>query len=58
MVRIVVKNGHLKDMCSDEIGLCARNIGSLGSIMDTIGRVYMITQEKENLHFGLLQFRI
>ena len=45
-------------MCSDEIGLCARNIGSLGSIMDTIGRVYMITQEKENLHFGLLQFRI
>ena len=38
MARFIVKNGHHKDMCYDEIGLCAQNIDTfLGSIINTIG---------------------
>ena len=43
MARLVVKNGHSKNMCYDEIGLCAPNIHILGSIMYTIGRLHVIT---------------
>jgi hypothetical protein len=39
----MVKNGHQIDMCCHEIGLYAQNIDSiLGSIMNTIGRAYVI----------------
>ena len=44
MARLGVKNGHRKDMCKDEIGLCAQNIDAiLGSIVNTIWRAYVIT---------------
>ena len=37
------KNGHQKHMCYNEIRLCAHNIlTSLGSIVNTIGRAYVI----------------
>ena len=29
MARIALKNGHQKDMCYDEIGLCAQNIDTI-----------------------------
>ena len=45
MARLGVKKGHRKDICNDEIGLCAQNIDAiLGSIVNTIWRVYVITQ--------------
>jgi hypothetical protein len=39
MARLVVKNGHPKDMCHNKIRLCAQNIDTiLGSIVSiTIG---------------------
>ena len=45
MARIVVKNGHQKDTCYNEIGLCAQHISTiLGSLVNnTIGRMYLIT---------------
>ena len=44
MARLVVKNGHQKDiMRLDEIGLCPQNIDT---ILGSIG----ILKEKENLH--------
>jgi len=45
MARLVVKNGHDKDSCYDDIGLCAQIILTiLGSKLNiTIGRAYVIT---------------
>ena len=45
MARLVVKNGHDKDSCYDDIELCAQNILTiLGSILNiTIGRAFVIT---------------
>ena len=43
-------NGHEKDTCNDEIGLCALKFicskFSLSLIMNTIGRVYVIVQKE------------
>lgn len=51
MAGFVVKNKHQKAMCYDEIGLCIQNILTiLGSILDTIGRAYVIVLKKrENM---------
>lgn len=53
----MIKNGHQKDMSSDEIGLCAQHIHIiLVSIIDTIGKVDVMSIEilqfdmQENLH--------
>jgi hypothetical protein len=53
MARFVVKNGHKKDTCFDEVGLCAQNIDTiLDSIVNTIGRVYVINWKRErNFNF-------
>ena len=41
--RLVDMDGHLKDKCKDEIGLCFHSIGSiLGSMINTIVRAYVI----------------
>ena len=38
VVRCRSKNGHLKDMCLIEIGLCAQNVLTiLGSIVNILG---------------------
>ena len=38
--KVVVKNGHQKDMCYNEIGLCAQNKDIiLGFVANTSGRV-------------------
>ena len=38
MARLVVKNGHQKDTCYKEIGLCAQNKDTvLGSVVNRIG---------------------
>lgn len=43
IARLVVEYGHGKDICYDEIGLCALNIDTiLSSIMNPIGRTYVI----------------
>jgi hypothetical protein len=58
MARLVVNNTYQKDMCYDEIGLCAPDIDMLlGSFVSTMGRHICSLEEKENLHFGLLQLR-
>lgn len=58
MARLVVNNKDQKDTCYDEIGLCAPDIDMLlGSFASTIGRHIYSLEEKENLHFGLLQLR-
>jgi hypothetical protein len=47
MARLVVKNGHQKGMCYNEIGLCAQNLDAiLGSIFNTIWKDYVITKRK------------
>ena len=36
-----IKNGHQKDMCYNEVGLCDPNIDTtLGSIVRKVGRTY------------------
>ena len=43
MTRLVVKNGLPKEMCHDEIGLCAKSIDNiLCLILNIIGRAYEI----------------
>ena len=52
MARIVVKNGHCKDMCHDKIHLYAQIIATnLGSLANTIGRPLWPLKDKDNLHF-------
>jgi hypothetical protein len=47
MARFWVKNGFQKDMCYDEIGLCAQNIHTnLGWILNLIRMAYEITQKE------------
>ena len=47
---LVVKNGHQKDMCYNEIGLCAQNKDSvLGSLINRSGRVYVIAQRERRI---------
>ena len=47
MARLIVKNGHQKDTCYNEIALCAQNLDAvLGSIFNTIWRDYVITKRK------------
>ena len=42
--RFLVKKRDQKEVCCDEIELCAKKIGTiLGSILNTIGRVYVIS---------------
>ena len=44
MARLVVKNGHQKETCYNELELCAQNKDNvLGSVVNTIGRAYVIT---------------
>ena len=44
----VVENGHKKDACYNEVGVCAQHIYTiLGSITITLGRVRMIMYDKE-----------
>lgn len=50
--RLVIKNGHQREMCHIENGLLIDII--LGSTDYIIGKTYVITQDKENLHFGHL----
>ena len=46
MRRVVVENGHSKDTCHDNIGLCAYCIDIVvGSMVSTIGRVYVVVHE-------------
>ena len=56
MARLVVKNGHPKDMCHNEIRLCAQNIDTiLGSVVNiTIGGLCDSFKCQENLHFNRL----
>ena len=56
MARLVLKNGHEKDTCCDEIGFCAQNIDTiLRSVVYTFGMGGHIVslEELENLHFDL-----
>ena len=48
-IRRVVKNGHLKDMCHNDIGLRDQNTWTiLGLVASTIGRAHVITwRERE-----------
>ena len=57
MARLVVKNGHDKDSCYDDIELCAQDILTiLGSILNiTIGRAFVITWRERKLHFDILK---
>lgn len=50
MARPGVKRRHQKDMCHDEIGLCARNLDTiLGSIVNIIiVRAYVTTQRERS----------
>ena len=58
MARLVVNNRDQKDTCYDEIGLCAPDIDMLlGSLVSTMTRHICLLEEKEDLHFGLLQLR-
>lgn len=42
--RLLVKKRGKKEVCCDEIELCAKKIGTvLGSVLNTIGRVYVIS---------------
>ena len=60
MAMSVVKDGHHKDMCHDDIGLCVHNIGTiLGSFANSTGRAYITIwnktkKRKEKLHVGLI----
>ena len=55
--KLVVRNKHQKDMCCNEIGPCVQNMDIiLVSIVNPIGRAYVIFKEKENFHFDLLYF--
>ena len=41
--RLLVNKRDQKEVCCDEIELCAKKLGTiLGSIVNTIGRVYVI----------------
>ena len=43
-IRLLVKNGKQTDTSYNKIGLCAQNMSTiLGSVVDTIGRAYVIT---------------
>lgn len=43
-----LRNGHHKDPCHEEIGICAQAIGTiLGSIVNTMGRAYVITETRK-----------
>ena len=56
MARFVVKNGHKKDTCFDEFGLCAQNIDTiLDSIVNTIGTVYVINWKRKRI-FNLTSY--
>ena len=47
MAMSVVKDGHHKDMCHDDIGLCVHNLGTiLGSIANSTGRAYITIWNK------------
>ena len=47
MARLVVKNGHQKDSCHYESGLCAQSIDTiLGSIVNTIGKANVIVSRE------------
>lgn len=61
MARFVVKFGHREEMCLtyNEIELHVDNVDMiLSSLLYTIGRVYVITQREDNLHFDLPSFCI
>ena len=48
MARVVVENGHQKDTCYHETGLCTQNKDStLGTIDSTIGGPMGLPKEKE-----------
>lgn len=55
-MQFVVENGHKKDRCCDESGLCAQQYLDtiLGSTVNTIGRV----KEKDDLHFHCISTSI
>jgi hypothetical protein len=47
--------GHQKDMCSDEIGVCAQNINTIvGLVVNTTGRADVITLRERELHYDLI----
>ena len=52
MARLVTKNRHQKNMCHNEIGLCAQNIDiNIGSTLkQNWESICNCFKEKENLH--------
>ena len=58
MARLVVKNGHQKDSCHYECGLCAQSIYTiLGSIVNIIGRANVIvSREWESSFWSVITF--
>ena len=56
-IRRVVKNGHLKDMCHNDIGLRDQNTWTiLGLVASTIGRAH--ERERERLHAQLAAYNL
>ena len=56
MASLGAKVGHREELCLtyDEIGLRVHNVDMiLSSLLHTIGKVYVITQREDNLHFDL-----
>jgi hypothetical protein len=53
---LVLKNGHHKGTCHNEVGLCVQNEDViLSSIVKIIGKTYGDRlKKKNNLHFDLL----
>jgi len=44
VVRHGYKNGHLEDMCLEDVGLCLQNMQAiLGSLVNMIGGTYTTT---------------
>lgn len=49
MKKVVVDNKHYKDMCYNEIELCAQITNTiLGSIVNTIGSAFVITKRQKD----------
>ena len=59
MARLVLKNGHEKDTCCDENGLCAQNIDTiLRSILNTFGMGGVFDHLRSQSIFFLTSFKV
>ena len=59
MTRFSIRSGHQTNICYNEIGPFAHNVLTiLGSIVNMVGRVYVIIWREKNIHFDFLYFKI